>query len=124
MEPVVTKEMALKAVLCGSCYAPKVGKKIADHSVADLIWGEENKLFEGLDKTIPIWALSRIGYGFGDSSGYRDGSGYSFGDSSGDGSGYGDGYGDGYGCSDGYGAGEGYGSGEGYEKKFKDLEII
>jgi hypothetical protein len=48
------------------------------------------------------WALTALGYGSG------DGSGYGFGDGSGDGSGYG--FGDGFG--DGSGDGSGYGFGE------------
>ena len=96
---VITKQIALKAVLFGACYTPKVGKRFSEFSTSDLVWAERLKI----KNRLPICVLS--GSGSGSGSGYGSGSG------SGDGYGYGNGYGDGSG--DGSGSGSGYGSGDG-----------
>ena len=104
MEAVITKDLAIKAVLHGSCRIPKVGEPISRLSTQDLIWGEEKGFVSESDKkkigvNLPLWVLS----GSGSGSGYGDG----------DGSGYGDGYG--------YGDGSGSSSGLLGSKNFKDL---
>ena len=106
MQAVVTKHLALKAILLGACSAAakKIGMKITSLPTSDLIWAEERGLLnkkETSDITgnnLPLWVQSGYGYGYG--SGYGYGYGY----------GYGSGYGDGYG----YGYGSGYGDGYGY----------
>ena len=89
MKSVITRELAIKAVLHGACRIPRVGQEISRLSTEDLIWVEnigcvtaEQK--QSLGIKIPIWVLSVSGYGYGSGSG--DGYG------SGDGSGSGDGY--------------------------------
>src|ERR1017187_6960815 len=98
----VTKDMAVRCILFGACYVPKIGKPISEIPVNDLIWSE--KMFNPQEIKafgVPLWALSSSGYGDGD--GYSDGYGYGYGS----GSGSGDGYGDGSGSGDGSGDGDG-----------------
>ena len=70
---VVTKDLAIRAILYGACKVPKVGAPAREFSTADLIWAErifepkELKAFE-----LPLWVLS----GSGDGSGSWYGSGY------------------------------------------------
>jgi hypothetical protein len=107
----VTKDLAIRCILFGSCKVPKVGSPPSDFSASELIWAEriftpkELKIFKQ-----PLWTLSGYGYGYG--SGYGDGSGYGYG--------YGSGYGDGSGSGDGYGYGDGYGDGYGYGYGYGD----
>ena len=77
---VLTKELAIKAILHGACGVPDIGTPISSLSTHQLIWAEDRgiippELTEALG--LPGWLLSGSGYGYG--------------------SGYGDGYGDGYG---------------------------
>ena len=109
MDAVVTKDIAIRAVLAGACAVPKVGAKASTLSTEHLIWAE--KLFTAEELAalpIPLWAMSGYGDGYGNGDGYGDGNGY------GNGYGNGDGYGDGYGNGDGYGYGYGNGNGDGY----------
>ena len=119
----VNKEYAIRAILFGACYVPKIGKSISEIPVNDLIWAE--KMFsptEIKEFGVPLWTLSGDGYGSVDGSVDGSGSGYGYGyvDGSGDGSGsgscsgYGYGYvdGSGYGSVDGSVDGSGYGSGK------------
>ena len=71
--PVVTKDIAIRAVLAGACTVPKVGAKASTLSTEHLIWAE--KLFTAEELAalpIPLWAMSGDGYGNG--YGYGDGS--------------------------------------------------
>jgi len=110
---IITKEIALRAVLFGACRIPKVGENIKCLSQSDLFWAEKI-LFPRERKAlkIPLWCC---GYGDGDGTGNGDGDvfGNGDGDGDGDGNGYGDGFGDGDGYSDGYGFGDGFGNGDG-----------
>ena len=129
----VTKDIAIRAIVCGACKVPMVGTPVSYFSTYDLIWAEN--LFDPTELKafrIPLWA--HAGYGAGDGAGYgdcygagtsactgdgdgtnygyRDGAGYG-----GDGSGYGTGgYGDGTvsGTGAGYGADDGAEYGYGY----------
>ena len=123
MEAVVTRELAIKAILHGACEAPEVGTPISKLSTSELIW-VENAGFITLEEikkatgvSLPLWLCS--GYGSGDGSG--SGSGY--GDGYGSGYGYGDGYGYGYGdgSGDGYGSGYGYGSGKDFAEILEEI---
>src|ERR1017187_4287122 len=90
----VSKDMAVRCILFGACYVPKIGKPISEIPVNDLIWSE--KMFnpqEIKDFGGPLCALSSSGYG----DCYSDGYGSGYGSGSGDGDGYGDGYGSGSG---------------------------
>ena len=113
---IVTKEIAVKALLFGACRIPKIGSKIEEYSQSDLIWAERL----GIKLKELLWIKSVDGSGDGSGYGSGDGSGYGYGDGSGSGYGdgygygYGDGSGSGYGDGSGYGYGSGYGSGSGY----------
>ena len=110
---VVTKDIAIRAVLAGACRTPTVGSLVSSFSQSDLVWAEQ--LFSGEERksfNIPLWVRSGYGSGYGHGDGYGDG----YGDGSGDGYGHGDGSGDGHGHGHGYGHGDGhgYGHGDGY----------
>ena len=84
MEAVITKDLAIKAVLHGSCRIPKVGEPISRLSTQDLIWVEEKGFVSESDKkkmgvNLPLWVLSGDGSGSGSGSGYGDGSGSGYG---------------------------------------------
>ena len=88
----VTKEIAIRAILCGSCKIPSVGSETKEYSSSDLQWGERLFTRDELKKLkIPLWAMSGSGSGSGYGDGSGDGSGYGYGYGDGDGSGYGDG---------------------------------
>ena len=109
MEVIITKEIALKAVLMGACEIPDIGKKISDCQFNDLVWASTKDIIK---LEYPLWAYSSYGYGYGyGDGGYGYGSGYG---DNGSGSGDGDGgYGYGGDGDNGYGSGYG-GSGYGY----------
>jgi hypothetical protein len=107
----VTKDIAIRTILFGSCTIPKVGRPVSEFSQSELIWAErifsasELKAFDE-----PLW--TRAGSGYGDGSGY------------GSGSGYGDGYGYGAGSGDGDGSGSGDGDGSSKDIGAKVLKIL
>ncbi len=41
MEKIITKELAVKAILFGACRVPSVRKLISSFSQQDLIWAEK-----------------------------------------------------------------------------------
>lgn len=68
----VTKDIAIRAILSGACYVPKIGTPVSEIPAGDLIWSERMFSKTELEKMkIPLWVLS--GYGYGDGSGYGDG---------------------------------------------------
>ena len=75
---VVTKEMAVKAILFGACKVPEVGSRISQYTQSDLIWAEQLLPIKKVVIDVPLWTLS--GYGSGYGYGYGDGSGYGSGE--------------------------------------------
>ena len=68
---IVTKELAIRAVLFGACRIPMVGKSIKDFSQPDLIWAERILSIKERKKIgLPLWVL---GSGYGDGYGYGSG---------------------------------------------------
>ncbi len=66
----VTKDIAIRTILFGSCTIPKVGKLINEFSFSDLIWAERLFTPEELKAfKVPLWTLSGSGSGDGDGSG-------------------------------------------------------
>ena len=76
---VVTRELAIKAVLHGACRIPEVGQPLSEIKTEDLIWAESKGFVTEKDKMtkLPIWVLS--GSGSGDGYGYGSGDGYGYG---------------------------------------------
>lgn len=66
---VITREIALRAVLCGACKVPEVGRPVSDLSQSALIWAEDAGIAEGVKAPLPIWVLSGSGSGDGDGDG-------------------------------------------------------
>lgn len=67
MDALITKELALKAILHGACELPKIGAKISSLSTSTLIWAQEHSLVtreevrEAIGKDTPVWLLSGDG---------------------------------------------------------------
>ena len=96
MEHVITRDLAIQAILRGACRIPEIGRRVSSLSTADLAWAEDNNLVPEEVKAqfnIPIWCLSDNGDGIGEyGDGGSDGSGYGRGYGGSDGENYGVGY--------------------------------
>ena len=63
---IITKEIAIRAVLFGACKIPPVGARISEFSTSDLIWAEKILTQEEKKKmTLPLWVQSENGDGYG-----------------------------------------------------------
>ena len=88
---IVTDYWRNKAAQHGACSdgLPKVGTTVSLIPHNNLVWAFEMLLPDNIaaESPVPIWALSRSGYGdsAGYGYGYGDGYGYSNGDGNGDG---------------------------------------
>ena len=76
----VTKDMAIRCILFGACYVPKIGKPVSEISTGDLIWAK--KMFSDAELKAfgqPLWTFSGSGSGYGSGYGYGYGDGYGYG---------------------------------------------